>query len=210
MAPFTQLRPRIAQGVGHGVEQSSKPAELVGATRRNRLIQIPGGKSLRAAFEVAQRQIDKIMYDKADQHRRNDDKSQGKAGDREGAVAQLVIERVERIDDVENAKDRSLFRVLMAGGLVARRLITDDFHAAEQRPAIRAFKRPGSLALGDLFERLLALMTMRTQLGVTVDGQANFRRVSRMGDCAFAAQNSDPIDVFLFSHIMDDPVDISG
>ena len=83
---------------------------------------------------------------------------------------------IERIDDVEDAEDGRLLRVLMAGGVVARRLVADDFHAAEQRLAIRALERPGSLALGNLFERPLALMAMRAGLGIAVHRLADFRR----------------------------------
>jgi hypothetical protein len=72
----------------------------------------------------------------------------------------LSIDVIERIDDVEHAEDGCLLRVLMAGGSVAGRFVTDDFHAAEQRSAIRAFEGPSALALGNLFERPLALMAM--------------------------------------------------
>ena len=41
-APITQLLPRLAQGVGHAIEQRSKFAEFVFAAHRYRLIQIAG------------------------------------------------------------------------------------------------------------------------------------------------------------------------
>ena len=210
MRPIAQLRPRIAQGVGHAIERRGELAEFVAAAHRDRLVEIAGGESLRPAFEVAQRQVDQTVHEEADRQRRDHDEPQRKAGDPERAGAQFSLDLVERIDDVEHAEDGRLLRVLMAGGVVAGRLVADDFHAAEQRLAVRALERPGPLALGNLLERPLALMAMRAGLGLAVHRLADFRRVGRMGDPSVFAQDSDPVDFLLIGHIVDDPVDIGG
>ena len=123
-------------------------------------------------------------------------------------VRNFAVDFVERIDDVENAEDRRFLRVLMAGGVVAGRLVADDFHAAEQRLAVRTLEGPGSLVLGNLLERPLALVAMRAGLGFAVDRLADFRRVGRMGDPALFAQDPDTVDSLLIGHVVDDAVDI--
>ena len=76
MPPILQLGARIAQGAGHGVERGGKLAEFVAAAHRDRLIEIAGGEPLRPAFEVAQRQIDQTVHEKADQQRREADEAE--------------------------------------------------------------------------------------------------------------------------------------
>ena len=99
-------------------------------------VQIAGSEPLRAAFQVAQRQIDQAVHEEADRQRSEQDEAQGKAGDAQRAGAHLAVDLVERIDDVENAEDRRVLAVVMAGGVVAGRLVADDLHAAEQRLAV--------------------------------------------------------------------------
>ena len=63
--PLAQLRPGIPQSRRHGIEGVRKLAELVAAPHRNRLFQIPGRDPLRPGFQVAQRQVDQTVDEKA-------------------------------------------------------------------------------------------------------------------------------------------------
>ena len=202
MRPFAQLRARFAQGFGHAVERNGELAELVGAAHRYGLVEIAGGEPVRAAFEVAQRQIDQTVNEEADRQRRDHHESDGKGGDPEGAGAQFLVDRFERIVDVEHAKDGGLLGVVMTGGIVAGRFVADDFHAAEQRLAVRTLERPGALAAGKRLERQMALRE--------VHRLPDFGRVGRKDDPALVADDPDPVDFLLVGHIVDDAVDIGG
>ena len=104
-APLPQLRLRISEGHGHGVEGCCKLAEFVRAAHRDRLFEVPPGHSLGAGFEVAQRHIDQAVHEEADDQRCEGDESGGKRGDGGGIAPHVAIDAVERIDDVQHAED---------------------------------------------------------------------------------------------------------
>ena len=206
--PFAQLLARFAQGVGHAVEHGGKLAEFIVAAHRDRLVQIAGRQPLRAAFEIAQRQIDQAVHEEADRQRGNQDECQGNAGDPGRAGAQASIDVLQRIDDVEHAEDGGLLRVLMAGGIVAGRFVADDFRAAQKRLAVGALERPGPVAADQLPDRRLVLIAVHAGVGAAASRQPDFGRVGREDDRPVIAEHPDAGDFALIGHIMDDAVDI--
>ncbi len=208
--PLAQLRLGIPQGHRHGIEGARKLAELVPAPHRNRLFQIPGRDPLRPGFQVAQRQIDQTVDEKAYRERGDEYKPKGKGGDRKRIPADPLIHSAHGIADFKDTEHRGILGVLMAGGVVAGGLIADHLHAAQQTLPLGGREGPCPLALGNLFERLLGRVAERTAFGLAVYGLADLGGIGRMRDLAFLAEDPDPVDTFLLRDVADDRVHIGG